>query len=165
MRNLDRLAHMETYPELAFPNMFLLKGGYKAFFELYSVSDLQILCTNLTPWSVVVQLFCFCLQQFCLNWQSLLIHYSRDQETDRERERDREREYTRLEHYFQIFQTWSSQMGPFPTHVTHLYRLIFESFQPSSQLSIPNMCICQTYLSLPCAGTLCAERICKDVWS
>jgi hypothetical protein len=36
MRNLDRLAHMETYPELAFPNMFLLKGGYKAFFELYS---------------------------------------------------------------------------------------------------------------------------------
>jgi hypothetical protein len=49
MRNLDRLAHMETYPELAFPNMFLLKGGYKAFFELYSVSHLQILCTNLTP--------------------------------------------------------------------------------------------------------------------
>jgi hypothetical protein len=68
MRNLDRLAHMETYPELAFPNMFLLKGGYKAFFELYSVSHLQILCTNLTPWSVMVQLFCFCLQQFCLNW-------------------------------------------------------------------------------------------------
>ncbi len=49
MRNLDRLAHMETYPELAFPNMFLLKGGYKAFFELYSVSHLQILCTNLIP--------------------------------------------------------------------------------------------------------------------
>jgi hypothetical protein len=84
MRNLDRLAHMETYPELAFPNMFLLKGGYKAFFELYSASHLQILCTNLTPWFVVVQLFFSACSNFA--WIGILFWYTTlDRESQRER--------------------------------------------------------------------------------
>ncbi|KAL3687189.1 hypothetical protein R1sor_013498 [Riccia sorocarpa] len=35
MRNLDRQRHMEVYPELSFPHMYILHGGYKAFFEAY----------------------------------------------------------------------------------------------------------------------------------
>ncbi|GAQ83828.1 M-phase inducer phosphatase [Klebsormidium nitens] len=33
MRNLDRKMHADSYPKLSFPNMFILEGGYKAFFE------------------------------------------------------------------------------------------------------------------------------------
>ena len=33
IRNLDRLDNMRTYPNLCFPNMFVLKGGFKAFIE------------------------------------------------------------------------------------------------------------------------------------
>ena len=33
IRNLDRLDNMHTYPNLCFPNMFVLKGGFKAFIE------------------------------------------------------------------------------------------------------------------------------------
>lgn len=33
MRQLDRMKHLPTYPELAFPHMYILDGGYKAFFE------------------------------------------------------------------------------------------------------------------------------------
>eukprot|EP00897_Mesotaenium_endlicherianum_P003068 jgi/Mesen1/278/ME1152409C09492 len=33
MRNLDRNKHMQTYPELSFPHMYVLHGGYKAYFE------------------------------------------------------------------------------------------------------------------------------------
>jgi rhodanese-related sulfurtransferase len=33
IRNLDRLDNMHTYPNLYFPNMYVLKGGFKAFIE------------------------------------------------------------------------------------------------------------------------------------
>lgn len=36
MRNLDRQRHIEVYPALAFPHMYILHGGYKAFFDLHS---------------------------------------------------------------------------------------------------------------------------------
>lgn len=33
LRNKDREMHRETYPALFYPEMYLLEGGYKAFFE------------------------------------------------------------------------------------------------------------------------------------
>ncbi|CAM6085758.1 unnamed protein product [Calypogeia fissa] len=35
MRNLDRQRHLEVYPALAYPHMYILHGGYKAFFYLH----------------------------------------------------------------------------------------------------------------------------------
>ncbi|KAL2629225.1 hypothetical protein R1flu_013911 [Riccia fluitans] len=35
MRNLDRQRHIAVYPELSFPHMYILHGGYKAFYETY----------------------------------------------------------------------------------------------------------------------------------
>jgi hypothetical protein len=37
MRNLDRKKHADSYPNLTFPDMFILEGGYKAFFEAHKV--------------------------------------------------------------------------------------------------------------------------------
>lgn len=37
MRNLDRKKHADSYPNLTFPEMFILEGGYKAFFETHKV--------------------------------------------------------------------------------------------------------------------------------
>jgi M-phase inducer tyrosine phosphatase len=37
MRNLDRKKHADSYPKLTFPDMFILEGGYKAFFETHKV--------------------------------------------------------------------------------------------------------------------------------
>ena len=33
IRNLDRKLHAATYPELHYPQVFLLEGGYKKFFQ------------------------------------------------------------------------------------------------------------------------------------
>lgn len=33
LRNMDRRVHLSTYPDLRFPHMFVLKGGYKAFLQ------------------------------------------------------------------------------------------------------------------------------------
>ena len=33
IRNLDRHLHRETYPELYYPQVYLLEGGYKQFFH------------------------------------------------------------------------------------------------------------------------------------
>ena len=35
LRNVDRQANMETYPSLFYPEVYLLDGGYKAFFEAF----------------------------------------------------------------------------------------------------------------------------------
>ncbi|BBN07205.1 protein MpCDC25_1 [Marchantia polymorpha subsp. ruderalis] len=35
MRNLDRKRHIELYPDIGFPHMYILHGGYKAFFEAH----------------------------------------------------------------------------------------------------------------------------------
>ena len=34
-REYDRMMHQESYPELAFPNLYLLEGGYSNFYSLY----------------------------------------------------------------------------------------------------------------------------------
>lgn len=36
LRNQDRNMNAANYPQLHFPNLYVLNGGYKAFFELYS---------------------------------------------------------------------------------------------------------------------------------
>ncbi|KAK3607188.1 hypothetical protein CHS0354_007104 [Potamilus streckersoni] len=35
LRGLDRNLHKESYPQLHYPEVYLLDGGYKAFFETY----------------------------------------------------------------------------------------------------------------------------------
>ena len=35
VRRIDRKLHEETYPELYYPQLYLIKGGYKEFFESY----------------------------------------------------------------------------------------------------------------------------------
>lgn len=37
LRNKDREMHRETYPALFYPEMYLLEGGYKAFFESHKM--------------------------------------------------------------------------------------------------------------------------------
>eukprot|EP01018_Ginkgo_biloba_P014364 Gb_10572 [translate_table: standard] len=36
VRNEDRKKHFRTYPELDYPHLYLLGGGYKAFYEQFS---------------------------------------------------------------------------------------------------------------------------------
>ena len=36
LRNEDRQAHADCYPRLLYPELYLLEGGYKAFYESYS---------------------------------------------------------------------------------------------------------------------------------
>ena len=36
LRNEDRAAHADCYPLLRYPELYLLSGGYKAFYEAYS---------------------------------------------------------------------------------------------------------------------------------
>lgn len=36
LRNQDRKVHTKCYPKLFYPEIYILKGGYKAFFELFS---------------------------------------------------------------------------------------------------------------------------------
>lgn len=36
IRDLDRFKHLRTYPELDYPHLFVLDGGYKAFFSQYA---------------------------------------------------------------------------------------------------------------------------------
>jgi hypothetical protein len=36
MRKCDRQEHGEQYPTLSYPELYILDGGYKAFFEKYS---------------------------------------------------------------------------------------------------------------------------------
>ena len=33
VRNLDRKLHEESYPQLYYPQLYLIKGGYKEFFQ------------------------------------------------------------------------------------------------------------------------------------
>lgn len=35
LRNVDRVLHLRAYPALAYPHMYLLKGGYKAFHRAF----------------------------------------------------------------------------------------------------------------------------------
>ena len=35
LRNMDRNANKDTYPCLLYPEIYLLEGGYKAFYELF----------------------------------------------------------------------------------------------------------------------------------
>lgn len=37
LRNCDRQANKECYPQLHWPEVYLLHGGYKAFFEAHAV--------------------------------------------------------------------------------------------------------------------------------
>jgi rhodanese-related sulfurtransferase len=39
VRNCDRLLNAHRYPHLYFPEMYILDGGYKAFYELFSVQE------------------------------------------------------------------------------------------------------------------------------
>eukprot|EP01018_Ginkgo_biloba_P014365 Gb_10573 [translate_table: standard] len=36
VRDEDRKKHLRTYPELDYPHLYLLRGGYKAFYEQFS---------------------------------------------------------------------------------------------------------------------------------
>lgn len=36
IRDLDRFKHLRTYPELDYPHLFVLDGGYRAFFVQYA---------------------------------------------------------------------------------------------------------------------------------
>ena len=36
LRNEDREAHADCYPRLRYPELYLLDGGYKAFYEHYA---------------------------------------------------------------------------------------------------------------------------------
>lgn len=38
MRNKDRQINMHAYPRLIHPELYILHGGYKEFFENYKVS-------------------------------------------------------------------------------------------------------------------------------
>ena len=35
LRNMDRRKHLADYPKLTFPHMYVLKGGYQTFHELF----------------------------------------------------------------------------------------------------------------------------------
>ena len=35
LRNRDRESHVDDYPTLAFPELYLLEGGYKAFYDAH----------------------------------------------------------------------------------------------------------------------------------
>jgi hypothetical protein len=39
LRKLDRIAHVASYPQLFYPDAFVMEGGYKAFHELFPVSE------------------------------------------------------------------------------------------------------------------------------
>ena len=41
LRNNDRSHNKDNYPQLHHPEIYLLEGGYKAFFERYPVIDFQ----------------------------------------------------------------------------------------------------------------------------
>ena len=38
LRNQDRLRNNDSYPNLYYPEIYLLEGGYKAFYEQFPVS-------------------------------------------------------------------------------------------------------------------------------
>lgn len=38
MRNLDRWIHADRYPELFYPELYLIDGGYKNCFEKFKVT-------------------------------------------------------------------------------------------------------------------------------
>ena len=38
LRNQDRALHSESYPSLSYPELYLLEGGYKAFYEAHCPS-------------------------------------------------------------------------------------------------------------------------------
>jgi hypothetical protein len=44
LRNQDRAANRDSYPKLYYPELYLLEGGYKAFFEDHVVSASFFLC-------------------------------------------------------------------------------------------------------------------------
>ena len=35
LRNMDRRKHLADYPNLTYPHMYVLRGGYKAFHQQY----------------------------------------------------------------------------------------------------------------------------------
>lgn len=37
LRELDRKLHIDSYPQLYYPNMYILEGGYRSFFEYCKV--------------------------------------------------------------------------------------------------------------------------------
>ena len=39
VRERDRLLNKDSYPNLFYPEMYLLEGGYKQFFENYQVKS------------------------------------------------------------------------------------------------------------------------------
>ena len=43
LRALDREANQDSYPRLNFPEVYLMEGGYKAFYELHHVDNNNIL--------------------------------------------------------------------------------------------------------------------------
>lgn len=45
-RNLDRNEHLSDYPKLSFPNVFILDGGYKRFFQRFGSTNY---CGEYTP--------------------------------------------------------------------------------------------------------------------
>jgi rhodanese-related sulfurtransferase len=48
LRESDREANKECYPELHYPELYLLEGGYKAFYEQHKVRRHILICSQLT---------------------------------------------------------------------------------------------------------------------
>jgi len=43
LRALDRKANQDSYPRLNFPEVYLMEGGYKAFYELHQVDNIYMI--------------------------------------------------------------------------------------------------------------------------
>jgi rhodanese-related sulfurtransferase len=60
LRNRDRQIHQENYPLLYYPQLYVLKDGYKSFYENFPVINILLPIININRNYVILQLIFLC---------------------------------------------------------------------------------------------------------